>query len=68
MCVSFDAQVEELAHEQNLEVKDSTLDFFGLAVKAAELPSFVARMRILSRKVQARIFGDQSHPAYAREV
>ena len=44
-------QVEELAHEHSVEVKDATLDFFGFAVKAAELPSFVARMRILSRKV-----------------
>ena len=60
--------MEELAHEQNLEVKDSTLDFFGLAVKAAELPSFVARMRILSRKVKGLCISFESHPAYARGV
>ena len=44
-------KVVELAHEHGVDAKDATLDFFGFAVKAAEIPVFVARMRILSRKV-----------------
>lgn len=47
----MDAQIKA----EGLDAKTSHLDFFGVAVKAAETLTFVNGMRILARKARASI-------------
>ena len=44
-------QAEVEADNRHMDVKDALLEFFGLPVKALDIPGLVGRMRILSRKV-----------------
>lgn len=39
------------SREQALDAKNAQLDFFGVAIKATELLTFVNGMRLLARKV-----------------
>lgn len=44
-------KVDVQSKAQGLESKNSQLDFFGVAIKATELLTFVNGMRLLARKV-----------------
>ena len=52
-------QAEAQAEARGLDPKDAQLEFFGLPVRALEIPALIARMRILSRK--ARCFPQLAH-------
>lgn len=47
----INVQAEAQADAKGVDPKDAQLEFFGLAVRAPEIPALVSRMRILSRKV-----------------
>ena len=46
------AYVEEEAAAAGEDVAAAVLDWFGVSVRAAEIPAVLARMRVLARKVQ----------------
>lgn len=56
---------EQVASMNGMDASGAQLDWFGVAVKAAEIPVWTARMKMLARKVVPPAPTFTHNPAYS---